>query len=182
MATVEPWVVLRRRYLLRRPWMRVREDTVRPAPEAPVAAFHVVELPDWVAVLAFTPGGEVLTVTQYRHGVGQASLELPAGAIDAGETPLEAAARELREETGYAAARWEALGTCAPEPSKHTNWAHLFVAFEARPVESPRPEPMERLVVETLSPAELLRRVAAGEVVHGIHLLALAQARLRGLL
>lgn len=177
---IRPWKVLDRAYLLRRWWMNLRVDRVETSPGTVIPEFHVVEYPDWASTLALTPEGEVVLVEQYRHGIGEVSLELPAGGIDAGETPLEAARRELREETGYEAARWERLGRVAPEPSKHDNYAHLFVAFDARPVADAAPDPTETIRVVRLPVDEVLRRADAGAFVHGIHVAALFWALHRG--
>ena len=65
-----------------------------------------LEAPDWVNVIAVTRDGLVILVRQFRFGTGEVSTEIPAGMVDAGETPLEAAQRELMEETGHAAERW----------------------------------------------------------------------------
>jgi 8-oxo-dGTP pyrophosphatase MutT (NUDIX family) len=121
-------------------------------------------------------------VEQYRHGVGRASLELPAGAVDEGEDPLQAARRELLEETGYEAAEWITLGRCAPEPSKHTNYAHLFVARRARRLQDQRLDASEAISVRLLAPADVLHLADTGRILHGTHLTTLFWAHFRGLL
>lgn len=177
---MQPWEVLERRYLLKRWWMNLRVDHVRLPDGTELPEFHVVEYPDWSCVVCFTERGDLVMVEQYRHGVERMSLEFPAGAVDAGESPLEAARRELLEETGYAAATWTLLGRCAPEPSKHTNMAHLYVALGARPVQRPQTDHGEQLRVCLLPPDEVAQRIAAGEVIHGVHLAAYFWARACG--
>ena len=66
----------------------------------------IVEAPDWVNVIALTPEEQCVLVRQYRFGTERVALEIPGGMIDADESPLLAAERELREETGYGAQRW----------------------------------------------------------------------------
>ena len=95
--------------LLERPWLKLREDRVTLPGRIEAFDFHVVEMPEWVGILAVTEHEQVLFVEQYRHGCGRVSLELPAGVIDPGEHPLAAAQRELLEETGYAAEDWRPL-------------------------------------------------------------------------
>src|SRR4029453_5740333 len=88
--------------------LRVREDLVarpagRPHPRV------IISAPDWVHVLALTTEGEVVLVRQFRAGIHGDPLEFPGRMGDRGETPAEAAARELAEETGFVAGRWTAL-------------------------------------------------------------------------
>jgi len=68
-----------------------------------IEQFHLIKGPDWAAVLCLTPERQVVLVRQYRHGFGAASLELPAGVIEPSERPIDAARRELLEESGFEA-------------------------------------------------------------------------------
>src|SRR6185369_7256702 len=63
--------------------------------------FVVVQAPDWVNVLALTSDGHLVMVRQFRYGINEFSLEIPGGVMEAGEDPVTAGLRELREETGY---------------------------------------------------------------------------------
>ncbi len=176
------WKKLASSYLFQRWWMNVRVDRVRLPSGVELEEFHVIEYPDWAAVLCLTEEQRVVMVEQYRYGIDRVTLELPAGAIDTGETPEEAARRELLEETGYEAEAWIYLGACAPEPSKHTNYAHLFVAHGGRKLREARPERSEDIRVCLLEPAEVVQAARRGEVVHGIHLAAIFWSICEGLL
>ena len=96
-------------------------------------AFYRLQGPDWVNVIAFTGGGELLVVEQFRHGIDAPTLEIPGGSCDEGETPRQSAERELREETGYAAEAWIDLGHCAPNPATLSNRCHSFLALDCEP-------------------------------------------------
>ena len=176
----QSWTVLARRYLLRRPWLNLREDHVRLPSGEEMAEFHLVEVPNWACVLCTTVEQEVVLVEQYRHGIERVTLELPAGVVEANESPVQAAQRELLEETGYVAETWTLLGTCAPDPSKHTNKAYLFVASDARRVRAQRLDASEAIHLRRLTPEALLARADRGEVEHGIHLTVLFWAVHRG--
>ena len=142
--------------------------------------YHVAEYPDWVCILALTDAGDAVLVEQYRYGIDRLSLEFPAGAIDGGEDPLGAAQRELREETGFVSDDWASVGRLAVEPSRHTNWAHLFVARGARRVAEPELDATEDLVVVERPAGSLPSAVAVGEIVHGIHAAFVFRAQAAG--
>jgi 8-oxo-dGTP pyrophosphatase MutT (NUDIX family) len=132
-------------------------------------AFYVLEYQDWSCVVPVLASGDVVMVEQWRHAIGRPSLEFPAGAVDEGETPEGAARREAREEAGVATGALEPLATLATEPSRHTNWAHVFLARSAREAGTPAPEASEDLVQRRVPAADLAGMVARGEIVHGIH-------------
>jgi 8-oxo-dGTP pyrophosphatase MutT (NUDIX family) len=76
--------------------------------------FVVIASADWCNVIAVTPDGKLVLVRQFRFGIEEFSLEIPGGIIDPGETPVAAAVRELREETGYSARSWTHLALTHP--------------------------------------------------------------------
>ena len=117
-APVTNWKVLRERVVLERKWLTITEQRVA-LPRNVELEFHLVSSPDWTSVLALTPERQVVVVEQYRHALQGISRELPAGVIDPGETPLQAAKRELLEETGYASDDWRVLSVVRTEPVRH---------------------------------------------------------------
>jgi 8-oxo-dGTP pyrophosphatase MutT (NUDIX family) len=177
---LQPWQVLESRYLLERFWLRLREDRVRTANGTIIEQYHVLEQPSWSAVVCVTDAGELVLSEQYRHGAQSVTLELPAGVIDAGEEPLAAARRELREETGYEAEEWLPLLTIRPEPARHDHWAHFFVARGARPSAEQSLDPAENVVVRRLPLADLDGIV--DRLSHAAHVGALLLAERKGLL
>ena len=134
--------------------------------------FYVLEYSDWSCVVPVTPGGEVVMVEQWRHAIERRSLEFPAGGVDQGEAPEAAARRELREEAGAEAGPLVHLGTLATEPSRHTNWAHVYLACDAVITSEPKLDASEDLAVRHVRLGDLAGMVARGEIVHGIHVAA----------
>jgi ADP-ribose diphosphatase len=107
-------------------------------PGGSVAVREVVEHPGAVVVVALDKDGGVYLVRQYRHPLGAYLLEFPAGCIEAGEEPLAAAQRELREEVGLEAREWTPLGSFFSSPGFASE--HLY-AFLARGLESVETDP-----------------------------------------
>jgi ADP-ribose pyrophosphatase len=130
--------------------------------------FYTIDASDWVNVVALTPDDCVVMVRQYRHGAERVTLETPGGMVDPGETPAQAAARELLEETGYAADEIVPLGGVNPNPALFSNRLHGFLARGARRVREVRNESTEETHVELVPLARLRQEVRAGRVEHAL--------------
>jgi len=177
-----PWQVLERKTLVSKHWLTLYEDRVRLANGHEIDEFHVVEGPSWAGVLSVTDDDRVVLVRQYRHGIASETLELPAGVLEPGELPLEAARRELREETGFTPRTLEPIATLATEPSRHTVRAHFFCAKGCRLTESRDPDASEDIEVVLVPRIELGKMVDSGQIVHAVHVAAILLAERRGLL
>ncbi|MHC4548674.1 MAG: NUDIX hydrolase [Planctomycetota bacterium] len=140
----------------------------------PVHPFYVLESAPWVNVVPVTDEGEVVLVRQYRHGVQELSLEIPGGVVDAADAdPAAAAARELVEETGYLADRWELLGSVTNNPAILDNRTHCYLATGLHRVAEPAPDEHEDLVVERRPAARLPGLIESGEIHHSLSVCAL---------
>ncbi len=157
--------------LLRR---RMRRE--RPAAEAD---FYQLRSPDWVNIVALTDADELVLVEQFRHGVERLTLEIAGGMVDPGETPRQAAERELREETGYVAREWRQIGRIDPNPAIQDNCCHTFLALGAEPREEPSFDSTEQCRVVLAPWEETPRLVAEGEITHALVVVALHFETLR---
>ncbi len=174
-----PWTVTATRTVLQDRWIHVTAEDCVTASGHAIAPFYLLNPADWAHAAAITAEGRLVMVRQYRHGARAPSLEFAGGVVDAGETPEQAAARELLEEAGYAGEVRGPLGSVWANPVNHRNRAHAVLIENARKVAASHPEPSEHLVVEEVAPQEIPARIAAGEIVHPLHLAALLQLSLR---
>ncbi len=125
------WRRLSSTYLIESTHLRIRSDEVELPNGVVIPNYYVRESLGFVMIFALTPAREVVLVRQYRYGIDQVIIELPAGSIDRGEDPLDCARRELTEETGYTATRWERLSVVPAEPVRSNSYLHAYLAFDA---------------------------------------------------
>ena len=133
-----PWTVLASAYSYTDEWLQLRSDTVRLPNGTVLTPFHTLEVPNSVNVIAITEQKSIVLIEQYRHAIRQVSLEIPAGNIDAGETPIDAAKRELLEETGFAGGHWSPLGTTFPFSSRLSCAVYGFLALGVQRERAPQ--------------------------------------------
>jgi len=162
---IEKWTTLASTMVLNSPWCRVRRDEVVLPNGTVVDDFYVVMRPDIALVLPITPDGSVIFVRQYRHGVGEILLELPAGGFDPEAEDAEVAVlRELREETGYTSDRLTKLAVLYDNPVKDTNRIHLFRAENVWQVGEQSLDITEAIDVVPIPIHEIPARIASGNV------------------
>ncbi len=152
-----------------------RYDWIENPRNKKVLQAFILQASDWVNVVALTPEEKIVTVSQFRFGVRRLSLEIPAGLVDPGEVPLEAAQRELAEETGYTAAEWKSLGWSFANPAFLNNRAHHFLATNVRRTQPPQLEDGEDITSAELTLDEVRRAIQAGTMRNAMTLLALSK-------
>jgi ADP-ribose pyrophosphatase len=155
--------------------LNLRLDTVA-LPDGQTYVREVVEHAEAVAIVPVNAQGEVYFVRQFRAGPGGPLLEIPAGTLEPGESPEAGARREIEEEIGYAAARWERLGSFYLAPGYSTELIHLFLARDL--TEARRQGDFDEDIETEKAPLEdFLRRALAGEPTDVKTMAALLLAR-----
>jgi len=159
----------------------VRRDSNRSSTTGQEHDFFVIETADWVNVVPLTADNRVVMVRQFRHGIRALTLEVPAGIIDPTDaSPLVAAARELREETGYTASSLEPLGVVHPNPAIMNNRCHIFVAHDVALTGPPQWDGTEELEVATVPLAAIPDLIRSGGVSNALTVTAFQLLSLAG--
>ena len=130
MPDLQPWEILGSETVYSDRWLTHTVEHVRLPSGYEIAQYHVLDQNDFCLMVAVTPSGQIPLVRQYKHGARDVVLEFPAGLVERDESPAVAAARELREETGYAG-RMHTAGSLLTSPSRNRNLAHVFVVLDA---------------------------------------------------
>lgn len=158
------WETLGSEYIIRRPWLTARRDTVKLPTGVVNDEYYVLEYPDWINVIAVTKDGQYVMVRQYRHGLGQTCFEIVAGVIEKDEDSMDAAKRELKEETGYAGGEWRELTVLSPNSSTVTNVTHCYIAMGVEKVSGQHLDETEDIDVYLFNKDEVRRMLENGEI------------------
>jgi ADP-ribose pyrophosphatase len=145
-------------------------------PNGRVAELEIAHHPGGAAVVALDASGRVCLLRQFRHAAGGWLTELPAGKLDGGEPPLECAQRELAEEAGMLARRWDRLGEYFSSPGVFTEVIHLFLARDLEATEA-RPEEHEVFEASWIPLDEAVALAAGGQLHDAKTLIGLLWAR-----
>ncbi len=166
MTELTKWKLKQSHWVLDHQWSRVRRDEVELPDGTVIDNFFVNVRPDIAVVLAITPQEEIVFVRQYRHGVGEILLELPAGSFHPEtESSESAAARELAEETGYVGEKHILLATLYDNPVKDTNSIHLFLAKNVlKKEEEIKLDITEEIEVILIPISQVMERIIDGEI------------------
>lgn len=168
------WILLKSKYVVKDKWITVRADTCQMPNGTIVEPYYVLEYPTWVNVVALTKNQEVILVKQYRHGLKQTVLELPCGAVEAEDvSPLEAAKRELLEESGYTSNNFIETGILSPNPANHTNLTHCFLATDVELVAALKLDATEHIDVVLLPLNKLIEVIDNGVFLQALHMSSL---------
>jgi ADP-ribose pyrophosphatase len=146
------------------PYMRLRVDELELPDGTIVPQYYVRESEGFVIIFPVTKDGRIVLERQYRYGSDTIHLELPAGGLGEREDPLACAKRELLEETGYEAARWELVGSYYAEPVRASVKAHVFLAADAEKTREPHPDPTEVMEVELATFGEFRANLRDGTI------------------
>lgn len=157
------WKVLKSEYLFKRPWLTARRDVCQ-LPDGRINdEYYVLEYPTWVNVIAITDEGQMILVRQYRHGLGRTCFEIVAGCAEEGEDPMDAAKRELQEETGYTGGEWTETMHFTCNASAMNNTTHSYLAVGVHRTDGQHLDDTEDIEVYTFTQEEVRQMLLRGD-------------------
>jgi len=160
-----PWTVLDSRDLHdAEPFLKLRVETVELPDGRRIGDYYQFDMPSFACIFAETGDGRIVTYRQYRHGPRRVGLVFPGGHLSPGEDPLDAAKRELLEETGMEAEFWTDLGGYMVNANQGGAWSYMFHATGCRRVAEPLSDDLEDTEILFLTRAELLAAIGRGEM------------------
>ena len=178
------WKLISTEHIVQDKWIDFRKSAYRFPDGTVFEPFYSYSRRDYVVIVASDEDGNYLCVRQYRQGIGKVTTEFPAGGIErkdgkeygsgdtSAEDALDAAKRELLEETGYESDEWQHMLTIPSNATIADNYAHLFVARNCRKVADQSLDETECLNVLTLSADEIDGLVTGGDFLQAMHVTA----------
>ena len=158
-------------------WVDLRENTYLLPNGREITPYYTTRNRNFSVIVARDTEGGFICVRQFRPGTETVTTEFPAGGMEDGEDPLDAAKRELLEETGYEAERWTALGRIAPNATIANNYAYIFLAEGCRKVSGRHLDATECMETAVL-PAEIMEEmITECRVIQAVHVAAFYMAR-----
>lgn len=177
---MKPWKLLDSKYLVDAPWLKVAKETCELPNGKVIDDFYTLWQPDWVLILARTAQGNWVMTEQYRHGTGKIALEFPAGILNKGETPEQAALRELQEECGYGPdcdcheaaplAMTKYIGTFPVNPDRHRGVFHVVFIDGVKKAGTTNFDSTEEIETRELSDEDLQKKMADGTFNHPLQM------------
>ncbi len=145
-----------------------REDKVQSPKTDKVHPVWVMDAPNWINIIPITAEKKVVLIKQYRFGNQEITLEIPGGMIDKGESPKEAAIRELKEETGFVAKEVIEIGRVTPNPALMSNFTYSFLALNVEKSFDQNLDGMEDIEVIEVNLEEVTELIREGKIDHAL--------------
>ena len=166
------WKELRTETIVKDEWIDFRKSAYLFPDGHVYEPYYTYSRRDYVVIVATDEEGRLICVRQFRQGIKAVTTEFVAGGLEPGEEPLDAARRELREETGYESDDWQVLMRLPSDATISDNYATIVTARNCRRAHSQDLDAMEFLRVETLREDEIEDLISGGQFQQAMHVMA----------
>jgi 8-oxo-dGTP pyrophosphatase MutT (NUDIX family) len=171
------WTIDSSDYVINDRFLKLRRDSCTTPQGGKVGTYYVLELKDWINCIAIDKDANVMMLRHYRHGVQKYLMEFIGGGMEEGETPEEAAKREVEEETGYTGGSIFHVGTSYPNPANHTNQVHTYLVVNGEINQDQNLEVGETITVEKIPLKTVIEEMSKPDSVYpAIYIAALFHA------
>ncbi len=170
------WEKLTEKDLVNDQWIEFKESSWKFPDGAVWSPYYTFTRRDYVVIVARCPDGKFVTVRQFRQGIEQVTSEFPAGGIEKGESPLDAAKRELAEETGYVSDEWRPVARIPSYATMAGNYAYIFYAGNCRLETTQSLDPMEFVEVVLMEDEQLHEQIRQDGFHQAVHIAAYYRA------
>ena len=168
MTDLKTWPVLETKTDIENRIFSIKTKTCRSPRTGRALDFYIMEVGPWVNIIPLTPDRRVVMVRQFRHGTREVTLEIPGGLVDAGQTPVDAAVRELREETGFTCDQATLLGKVRPNPAFMNNWCYSYLATDVALTQNRQMDPGEDLETVLVDLDQIPEMIRDGRIDHSL--------------
>lgn len=163
------WKFIDRKKIFSKEFINIWEDTYNNGLDTIERSFFIIDLPDWVNIVAITEDKQVVLIRQFRFGTGGFHYEIPGGAVDKTDSSgLHSAKRELLEETGYGEGEWKHIGTISPNPAIQSNKCRTYLAKNVRKIKGPSFDENEDIEIMLAGPGDIDNMVRNGKIDHSL--------------
>lgn len=173
---MEKWTLLDSKYIIQRPWATLRVDKLQLPNGNIKEEYYVLEYPTWVNMVGITEDDKILFVKQYRHGAGEILIELPAGVVEFGENPADAARRELLEETGFAFESIEEICQLHANPATSGNITYTYLLTGGKKIKEQELDHSEDIEVVEMTIPDAKELLLSNGISQALHTSALFYA------
>jgi 8-oxo-dGTP pyrophosphatase MutT (NUDIX family) len=171
------WTIDNSEYIINDRYLKLRRDSCTTPQGGKVDTYYVLELKDWVNCIAIDENDNVMMLRHYRHGVQKYLMEFIGGGMEEGESPEEAAKREVEEETGYTGGAVFHVGTSYPNPANHTNQVYTYLSVGGKISQDQNLEVGETITIEKIPLKTVIEEMSKPDSVYSaIYIAALFHA------